>query len=121
MKPFLKAVFAPLSLTNIKLLIWVFWGLGAWGLSNILSGYEAIMNYGAKLSVTQMFLTGASPSSLPAPTKTNLFNEGPLGYFLLALIGFFCFMCAKELLSFQKHLCSLANGENTLAGGEKEI
>jgi hypothetical protein len=112
----------PLSLANIKLLIWVFWGLGAWASSNLLIYYEQIMNYGsqAKLSLTQVFLTGAPQIRLDK-AEFNLANEGPIGYGIMALMLFCLFMCAKELLAYPKFLRSLANGENSLGGGEKEI
>ena len=108
----------PHALANVRLLIWVFWGLAAWATSNLLIYYEQIMNYStqAKLSLTQILLTGAPEIRLEKQTF-NIFNEGPIGYLIMGLMFFCLFMCAKELLAYPKFLRSLEGGEH-LGGGE---
>jgi hypothetical protein len=86
---------------------------------NVLASYEAILNYGAKLSLTQIFLTGAQVSRTVG--TVNIFNLGVAGYAILAFMLFSGCMFVKELLSFQKYLYSLSHNETPNAGGEKQI
>lgn len=103
-------------LCSFKLAIAFLWGAAFYGFSNILSAYESILNHAGTLTISQILLTGAAPGQFI--NSFNVFNEGPIGYFIMACMVAAGCMFVKELTGFQKFLHSLSHNENNFNGGE---
>lgn len=91
------------------LLQWFCWTVIFFALSYVLGAYETIMNHVGNLTVNQVLFTGAPYG--PSTTAFNLWNEGVIGYCLLAGIGVACFMWCRDFLRFKNCVCSLGHSD----------
>lgn len=92
-------------------------------LSYIMCAYENIMNYPSALSVEQILVVGAPETQISA-RNVDLYNEGPVGYVILAGMGASALMFFKDFFSLQRVLRSLAITEEQAfrsMGGEKFV
>jgi len=101
---------------------WFAWFLCFYVAAILLTGYEAAMNQvstsGAALSYGQLVGTQAMTY---LSRSTNLFNEGVIGYSLLALIAVSVAMFIREMNGFHKNLRSLAHSEDMIEASVKPI
>ena len=93
------------SKSDFYLFKWIAWTLAFAVTSYLMEAYERIMNYAGSLTINQILVRGAAATTYKG--TTNLFNEGVIGYSILALIAFEAVMWFRELLSLQKTLHSL--------------